>query len=140
MKNKYLISLIVLVAVVGVFVFVKHRIIGKELEISFVTAQEHTPEDLAFSGGLNEFEWIIIKGESQIKHFQEAGYIIPRIDFSKNYLIMSRYKISRLYRKPGIDPCSGVPDGRAFFDKRNSDNNFYYFYLMPTILLVQGVG
>ena len=53
---------------------------------------------------------------------------------------MSRFKITKLYQKPGCDECTGVPDGEAIFDKDKSDKNFYYFYLMPKIMLSQGVG
>jgi len=140
MKKMYVISLIVFVTVVGLFVFFKYQIIGKKLEISFITAQKHTPQDLAYNGCLNNFEWIIIRGESQKKNLEEEGYIIPHIDFDTNYLIISRYKISTLYRKAGRNECLGVPDGKAIFDKENSDKGFYYFYLMPKIMLSQGVG
>jgi hypothetical protein len=140
MKKMYLISLIIVVAIVGLFVFSKHQIIGKKLEISFVTAQTHTQKDLVHNGCLNDFEWIIISGESQRKNLEQGGYIIPHIDFSKNYLIISRYKISKLYRKAGRNRCLGVPDGQAIFDKKNSNKDFYYFYLMPKIMLSQGVG
>jgi hypothetical protein len=53
---------------------------------------------------------------------------------------MSRYKISKLYQEIFINKCVGVPDGRVIFDKENSNKNFYYFYLMPKIMLSQGVG
>lgn len=110
------------------------------MKISFVTAQKHTPKDLISNGGINDFEWIIISGEKQRKNLEQEGYVIPYIDFSKNYLIMSRYKIFKLYRKACNNSCLGVPDGRAVFDKENSDENFYYFYIMPKIMLSQGVG
>lgn len=140
MKKTYVISLIIVVAIIGLFVFIKYRIKGNRLEISFIMAQKHIPKDLAYIGGLNNYEWIIISGESQKVNLEEEGYIIPYIDFGKNYLIISRYKIYKLYRKAGYNECLGVPDGRAIFDKENSDNDFYYFYLMPKIMLSQGVG
>ncbi len=140
MRKKHIILLIAIIAIAGLFVCFKHLILGEKLEISFVTAQKHTAKDLACHGGLNEFEWIIISGEEQRKNWEEEGYVIPLIDFSKNNLIISRHKISKLYRKAFNDPCLGVPDGKAIFDKKNSDKNFYYFYLMPKIVLSQGVG
>lgn len=135
----FIITIIVAI-IIGLFVFLKYQIIGKELKVSFVTAQKHTPKDLTFKGGINDFEWIIISGEEQRKNLEQEGYVIPYVDFSKNYLIMSRYKISKLYRKAGNNTCLGVPDGRAVFDKENSDENFYYFYIMSKIMLSQGVG
>lgn len=137
----HVISLVIAIVAIGVFVFIKHLIKDKEIEISFIAAQEHTSKDLEYSGmGINYYEWIIISNEVQMRNLGKMGYVIPRIDFEKNYIIMSRYKISKLYRKASCNKCIGVPDGRAIFDKGNSNSNFYYFYLMPKIMLSQGVG
>ena len=135
--KKYLIWIISII-IIGLLFLTKY-LIGEKLEISYVTSQEHTPKDLEAEGFLNEFDWFIIRSEGQRENIEKTGYIVPTVDFSKNFLIISRYKISKLYRKPGCDECLGVPDGRAIFDKKNSDENRYYFYLMPTILLSQGV-
>jgi len=140
MKKMYIISLIVVIAVVGIFFLLKYLIIGRELEISFVTAQKHTPKDLSFKGCLNDFEWIIISGEDQRRNLEQEGYVIPYNDFSKNYLLISRHKISKLFIKTGLNKCSGVPDGRVIFDRENSNRDFYYFYQIPRIMLSQGVG
>jgi hypothetical protein len=139
MKKIYAILLIIIVVIIGVFVFFKHQIIGTELEISFVTEQKHTPKDMAADGLLNFFDWLILTDEGQKENWEEEGYVIPYVDFSKNFLIISRYKISKLY-KAGYNECEGVPDGKAIFDKKNSNKNFYYFYLMPKIWFSQGVG
>lgn len=136
--KKYLIWIISIIIIIGLLFLTKY-LIGEKLEISYVTSQEHTPKDLEAEGFLNEFDWFIIRSEGQRENIEKTGYIVPTVDFSKNFLIISRYKISKLYRKPGCDECLGVPDGRAIFDKKNSDENRYYFYLMPTILLSQGV-
>ena len=136
----YVVLLIIVVAAVGLFVLLKYLIIGKELEISFVTAQKHTSKTFGYNFGLDYGEWLIISGEEQRKNIENEGFIIPVIDFDKNFLIISRYKISKLYRKAGCNECLGVPDGRAVFDKENSDKDYYYFYLMPKIMLSQGVG
>jgi hypothetical protein len=140
MKRIYIILLIIIVVTIGLATFIKYLIIGKKLEISFITIQKHIPKDLAYNGCLNYYEWIIIKGEIQKENLEEEGYVIPDIDFSKNYLIISRYKILKLYQKTGINKSLGVPDGRVVFDKENSDKDYYYFYLMPKIMLSQGVG
>jgi hypothetical protein len=136
----YIISLIIVAAVIGLCVLLKYLIIGKELEISFVTEQKHTPTTLVYSFGLDYDEWMIINNEIQRKNIENEGFVIPVIDFNKNYLIISRYKISKLYRKAVCNECLGVPDGRVIFDKENSDKDYYYFYLMPKIMLSQGVG
>ena len=136
--KKYLMLIISIITIVGLLFLTKY-LIGEKWEISYVTSYEHTPEDLAAEGFLNEFEWFIIRSDGQRENIEKEGYVVPSVDFSKNFLIISRYKISKLYRKPGCDECLGVPDGRAVFDKKNSDENRYYFYLMPTILLSQGV-
>lgn len=139
MKKVYVILSIVLMVILGLLLL-KYLIVGKKLEISFVTAQKHTQKDLAYDGFLNNFDWMIINNEEQRKNIEEEGYIIPSIDFNKNFLIMSRYKISLLYRKKYRNHCTGVPDGIIFFNKINSDKDFYYFYLMPRVMLSQGVG
>lgn len=140
MKRIHLIISVVAIALVGFFVFSKLFFIGKKLEISFVKAQRHSQSDLAYKGCVNDFEWIIICEESQRRNLMKEGYTIPDIDFSKNYLIISRYKISRLYQKACDNPYTGVPDGLAVFDKKNSNEDFYYFYLIPRVKLSQGVG
>ena len=111
-----------------------------ELKIAFVTSQRHNSKDLSCDCLINNHDWIILSDSAQQKNWENDGYIIPPVDFSKNYLIMSKYKITKLYKKPGCDECLGVPDGDAFFDKSNSDKNLYYFYLMPKVMLSQGVG
>lgn len=140
MKKLYVILATSIAVAIGLFIFSKYLIVGKELEISFVTAQKYTLKNISDNGYLNRYEWFIISGEIQRNNLVEEGYIIPAIDFNKNYLIISKYKISKLYRTVGDDLCSGVPNGRVIFDKGNSNNNFYYFYLMPKIMLSQGVG
>jgi hypothetical protein len=111
-----------------------------ELEISFVGSQRHNSKDLSSAYSINQLEWFILSSEDQVKNWEEWGYVIPKIDFADHYLIMSKFKILRLYKKPGCDECLGVPDGIAILDKTNSDKDFYYFYLMPKIMLSQGVG
>jgi hypothetical protein len=113
---------------------------GTELKISFVTSQRHTFKDLKYEGLLNDFDWIILTSKEQQENWENEGYVIPTVNYSKNYLIISKYKISKLYKKPGCNECLGVPDGKAIFNKKNSDKDFYYFYLMPKIMLSQGVG
>jgi len=139
MKKMYIILIIIVVAIIGFFL-IKHLSIGKKLEILFLNAQKHTPKDLAYEGFLNVFDWVILSNDEQKKNWEKEGYVIPSIDFNKNYLIISRYKISKLYKKARINRCVGVPDGYVIFDKKNSNKNFYYFYLMPKIMLSQGVG
>jgi len=136
----HIIILIVGVTIVGLFIFSFHQIIRKELEITFIGARKYSPKALTYRGCLNQFEWIIISDDAQRENLEIEGYDIPNIDFNRNYLIISRYKISKLYRKAFFDKCSGVPRGRPIFDKDNSTQNNYYFYLMPRIMLSQGVG
>ena len=140
MKRRHLIIYAVAIAFVGLLVLFKLFFIGKKLEVSFVKAQKHSQNDLAYKGCINNFEWIIICEESQRRNLMKEGYTIPDIDFSKNYLVISRYKISRLYQKACDNPYTGVPDGRAVFDKKKSNEDFYYFYLIPKVKLSQGVG
>lgn len=111
-----------------------------ELKISFVGSQRHNSKDLSSEYSIKRLEWFILSNEGQIKNWVEFGYIIPKVDLKDHYLIMSKFKILRLYKKPGCDECLGVPEGQATLDKTNSDKDFYYFYLMPKIMLSQGVG
>ena len=129
----YVILLIVVAVIIGLVL--KYLIIGKELKISFITAQKYTSKDLDIY-----MDWFIINSEAQKRNLESEGYVVPYVDFNKNYLIISQYKISKLYRKVICNECSGAPDGRAIFDKENSDENCYYFYLMPKIRLSQGIG
>ena len=134
------ISIVIIGVIYFIYTTIRHQVIGTELKITFVNAQRHTPNDLACEGLLNDWEWGILSDAGQQKNWEKDGYVIPPVDFNKNYLIMSRFKITKLYQKPGCDECTGVPDGEAIFDKDKSDKNFYYFYLMPKIMLSQGVG
>ncbi len=89
-------------------------------------------------------DWVIISNEPQWENWVSWGYNLPMVDFSKNYLIISRYEIFRLYKKMWINRCLGVPDGKVVLKKHKRNlkdyNNYYYYYLMPPILLSQGVG
>ncbi len=111
-----------------------------ELKISYVGASKHNSKDLSSDYSIKQLEWFILRNEEHVKNWEESGYVIPKVNFKDQYLIMSKFKILRLYKKPGCDECLGVPEGQAIFDKTNSDKDFYYFYVMPKILLSQGVG
>ena len=126
--------------VIGLCIFLKNIILGKELKISFITAQRYTPKDLSYNGGLNVYEWFVIRCDEQRENLLKEGYLIPNIDFRKNYLIVSRYKISKSYIKPRYNSCQYIMEGQVIFDKINSNENFYYFYTMSTIELSQGIG
>lgn len=124
----------------GLAVSFKYIILGKEIEISLVTIERYEPQPIANDLCKNNNEWIIISNEIQMKNFEKDGFVIPHIDFNRNYLILSKYKISRIYQKLFVNRCSGVPDGYIVFDKKNSDKDSYYLYLMPPIMLSQGIG
>jgi uncharacterized protein YxeA len=134
MKKMYIILSIVLIVIIGLL-FLKYLIIGNELKISFVKVQKYNLKEPEIY-----MDWFIINSEAQKYNLEKEGYIIPYVDFNKNYLIISQYKISKLYLKVICNECTGAHDGRVIFDKENSDKDFYYFYLMPTIKLSQGVG
>jgi len=139
MKKLYAILIICCSLIAGILVFVKYLILGKEVDIILITEQYKSQTNTS-GWDINNNEWIIISNENQLKNVEEDGFSVPHIDFNRNYLIMSKYKISKLYRKIYTNKCSGVPNGHIFFDKENSDNDSYYFYLMPKIMLSQGVG
>ncbi|MFN8366914.1 MAG: hypothetical protein U0Y96_06685 [Candidatus Kapaibacterium sp.] len=132
--------LTVFAALSVVFFHFKDYLICKEVALLFVSAHKHTFHDVTADGGLNYFDWFIISDESQRSYLEQCGYAIPHIDFSKNYLIISKYRITKLTYKQVCESCTGVPDGLATFDKENSQNDMYYFYIMPCIMLSQGVG
>lgn len=141
---KRLLAITVLILTIGIIYFiyisVRHQVIGTELKITFVNSQKHNDKDLASEYSINELEWFILHDTDHVKNWEKFGYVVPQIDFKNHYLIMSKYKILKLYQKPGCDECTGVPDGEAIFDKENSDKGSYYFYLMPKVMLSQGVG
>jgi len=114
--------------------------IKKEIKISFITSQRHTAIDLACANLLNSFEWVIISNNAQKNNWEIAGYIIPYVDFDKNNLIISRFKITKLYYNTHKTKYNGVPNGEVIVNIKDSDKNYYYFYLMPKIMLAQGVG
>ncbi|MBL7974581.1 MAG: hypothetical protein JNJ85_06695 [Candidatus Kapabacteria bacterium] len=140
MKKLLFVSLLVVTPIVVVFIHYKDFLISKEVALLFVSAHKHTFHDVTADGGLNYFDWFIISDESQRSYLEQCGYAIPHIDFSKNYLIISKYRITKLTYKQVCESCTGVPDGLATFDKENSQNDMYYFYIMPCIMLSQGVG
>jgi hypothetical protein len=74
MRKMYIISLVIIVTIIGLFVFTRYRIVGKELKISFVAEQKHTPQTLKYRWGLNYYEWMIITEEGQKKNLENEGY------------------------------------------------------------------
>ena len=139
--KKMCLTVILSTIVVAALVFILSYLInGKKLKISFMKAEKYSSEELSYNGCINNFEWIIINDSNQRRNLIEDGYSIPPVDFSKNYLIISKYKISKLYQKTGRNQCTGAPDGKVIFDKKNSNRDYYYFYLMPTVMLSQSVG
>ena len=92
--KKYLILITSVITIAGLLFLTKY-LIGKKLEITYVTSQEHTPEDLAADGLLNEFDWFIIRSEEQRENIEKKGYVVPSVDFSNNFLIISRYKTTK---------------------------------------------
>ena len=142
MKKLFIALLIIIVIILSsnfyLYIYKVHN--RSEIKIVFVKEQVHIHKDLS-SGWLNyNWEWLILTDSIQKKNWEEVGYILPNIDFKKNFLIMSRYKIMKLYQLPGCDECEGVPKGEAIFNKKGSDKRYYYFYLMPKIWLTQGIG
>jgi hypothetical protein len=88
-----------------------------------------------------EYTWFMITGEPQYKNWHADGLSLPDCDFSKNYLILSQYKIDRLYFHPNyIDECCGAPPGFADLNRLGSKSHKVYIYKMPRILLTQGIG
>jgi hypothetical protein len=142
MKKLIILLSLILIPVIAYFIYAStsDESPGTEIKISFVAAQQHSGKDLNCNCLLNDYDWLILHSKDLQMNWQIEGYVIPTVDFTKNYLIMSRYKIIKLFRKKGCDECLGVPDGEAIFDKDNSDSDYYYFYIMPRIMLSQGVG
>lgn len=111
----------------------------EEIEITFLSNYRHCKNTLSGKGYLNAFDWVIISSLEQRKNWKNAGYSVPTIDFNQEYLIISRYRIDKLFESRK-DHCSGVPIGVAVFNMELTDDNYYYFYIMPKIMLTQGVG
>jgi len=88
-----------------------------------------------------QYTWFIVNNDSQYKYWTSSGLNLPPCDFSRNYLIVSRYKITAVFYSPFInDQCYGAPRGIAVFNKSGSKSEFAYVYRMPTIVLTQGIG
>jgi len=139
MKKMFFILLIIVLGI-SLFIFIKYRILKKEIKITYILAQKYTFKEIDYNELLNSQEWIILSNEDQRRNWENAGYVIPSVDFTKNYIIISKYKIYKLYQKVICNKCYGTPDGKIIFDKDHSDKSCYYFYLMPMIMLTQGVG
>lgn len=138
--KKIVVLVVYLLAIVVFFALSKCLFLGKELDISFLSSQRHNTKDLEFGGGLNAYDWFIVSSNTQRNNLEDDGYVLPEVDFSEFFLIISRYKILKLYRRAWVNPCTGVPDGRPRFDKNTSKEDQYYLYLMPRVWLSQGVG
>jgi len=140
MKSNFTKTIVVLSAITILVVVSKCLIAGKEVQVLYITYQDNTSIDINYKGGLYVFDWFIVSSDKQKDILVKAGYFLPDVNFENNNLIVSRFKISKLYRSIGNNPDLGIPDGRAVFDKRNSSYGCYYLYLMPKIMLSQGVG
>jgi hypothetical protein len=88
-----------------------------------------------------DYTWFIVSQENQYRYWITDGLPLPTCDFSKNYLIVSKYKLKKLFFNPKwIDPCCGVPSGYADIDRMGSETHRVYIYRMPRILLAQALG
>lgn len=88
-----------------------------------------------------EYTWFIVSNQPQYENWLADGLSLPPCDFSKNYLILSQYKINGIYFSPNyIDECCGAPPGFADLDRIHSTNHKVYIYKMPKVLLTQAIG
>jgi len=139
MKKIY-VYLLIIVFIIVIFISMKNYIFKKRIELNYIGSYQYFEKNSNYTNYFNSNDWVIISNKQQRKNWIESGYIIPKIDFNKNFIIISKYKIIKLYQKKYINRCSGVSDGIVIFNKRKSDSNFYYIYLMPKIMLTQGIG
>ncbi|ULO08493.1 hypothetical protein H1230_06715 [Paenibacillus sp. 19GGS1-52] len=87
-----------------------------------------------------EYTWIEITSESQKQYYLDEYQLkLPIIDFNKNYMIISKYKIYKAYYTKHECICEGAPEGLAIFNYFSSQKN-YYIYRIPKILISQGIG
>lgn len=140
MKTIYYKAIIAFITITVLIISAKYLIVGKELALSYIADQDFSSLDFSYTGGLKVFDWFIVSSDAQKNNLTKRGYILPNVDFENNYLIVSRYKISKLFRCLGKNREIGVPNGRAIFDKETSIDGRYYLYLAPRIMLSQGVG
>lgn len=139
MKKIY-VFLLILALIIVIFILMNKYLFKKRIEINYIGSYQYFDKNSNYTNYFNSNDWVIISNKQQRKNWIESGYIIPEIDFNKNNIIISKYKIIKLYHKKYINRCSGVYDGIVIFNKRKSDNNFYYIYIMPKIILTQGIG
>jgi hypothetical protein len=136
--KKIVVILTIIIALIILYQIFNYH--DQKMETTFICVEKYKNKELARMGILNSFDWMIISDVEQKHHFEKEGYSFPNVDFSKNYLLFSKYKVKKLYRSNNINNCTGVPDGKIIFDKFHSRKDCYYFYLMPTLMLSQGVG
>ncbi len=138
MKKIYVFLLIF--ASIIIFIIMKNFLFIKRIELNYIGSYQYDNKNSNFDNYFYLNDWVIISNEQQRKNWKESGYILPEINFNKQYIIISKYKIDKLYQKKYINKCSGVYDSKVIFDKKNSNIDFYYIYIMPKIMLTQGVG
>ncbi|KKP37291.1 hypothetical protein A2483_05650 [Candidatus Peregrinibacteria bacterium RIFOXYC2_FULL_33_13] len=136
MKHKKLIIISSVLIITGAIIIGKFFF--QIIPLTFSNEESDIP---ANNKALNYDEWFIITNKQQRLNLMKEGYKIPDINFEKNFLITSQYKIKFLWSfRSFCDSCTGMPNGHIIFDKQNSEQNKYYFYLMDKISLSQSAG
>lgn len=140
-KNRYLILFIAALLVFAGFNWKK--LLLKEIHIQFICSLPTVNElpYIKYAENGNDYDWFLVTQKNQYQNWISAGLGLPECDFSKNYLILSRYKIESLYYHPNyIDECCGAPPGFAELKSNKSERGKVYIYIMPKIMLSQGIG
>lgn len=140
MKQVYITTIIIIILTMLVLFLLKILYYGKPLNISYIGSYKTNEEHLSNSKSLNSLNWVIVTNKTQKQNFELEGYILPEIDFNKNFIIISKFKIKKLYKKSKKNNCTGGYDGIAIFNIKESNEELYYIYLMPPLLLSQGIG
>jgi hypothetical protein len=135
--RKILVTLITVLLLIGVVNFSLFRYIP----IQFVAAVAAVPGLPYLKNQNDDNSWFLVNDKVQYQNWSNKGLNLPKCDFSKNFLIVSRYRIAAAFYSPFInDECCGAPRGFAYYRKGKSEAGFAYIYLMPTIWLTQGIG
>lgn len=135
-KKKHIIYLIIIPAFILIILFSYFFINkGERLNITYVTTAKSNIQFGEIPGN-----WFMITHKEQYDNWVKKGLELPDVDFNRNYLIISKVKINKLYKSKYINEDCGVHDGIALYSIFGSQQHLYYIYKMDKIILSQGIG
>lgn len=110
----------------------------REIHFTYVATVSAIPE--LSPENVPAYEWFIISSYEQRQNWVKEGLVLPECDFSKNFLIISHYKINKVFLDEHEREDLGVPTAYEIFDKAGSAPGSIYIYRMPAVMCDRAVG